>query len=468
MNELSRYWKLIKIDAAEAGKGYQTQVLLPAQQFLDAYFSDFDDRTPPPEQVQNQLLQWLQAPTSEASTHAGSELCLRCYVSHPILQSCLRRSRLFGPGYGFTYRDLLPFVLNDDGKSLQGNFVPFGIEILQSFCPQQSATLAGWVDLRVRRHPELNQFLLERGLHFSSDWALLNRANPQRMHGIDRVLVETFHQVYRRDRPQQHQRGKQRCPDPTEPQLQEMLQRLQAQQVSLPSAQSVLAQLKRIAEILRQEDIWGRRGSPVTEPLETTDPETGEVRLRELAGDTNGNDAEGEERSELQQFCRDRLQHCLEQSMRQAIRERIQHLEQRPRYAQLAHQVKPALRLLYFEGKSQAQIAAQLGMTSQCQVSRVLNPKELLMTIRQRTLERLLRDLLTKVQELNLVELPISPAYLKNLIQHLETFVDEQVFYAAVAELNSARNRQFNSVFADRLRQILHEQSMSPVASPIA
>lgn len=467
MNELSRYWKLIKLDAAEAGRGYQIQALPPAQQFLEAYCSDFADRTPPPDQVQNQLLQWLQAPTAEQTTHTGSELCLRCYVSHPILQSCLRRSRLFGPGYGFTYRDLLPFVLNDDGKPIQGHFVPFAIEILRSFCPQQSASLAGWVDLRVRRHPELNQFLLERGLHSSSDWALLNRANPHQMHGIDRVLVEVFHQVYRRDRPQHHQQGRQRCSDPTELQLQEMYQRLREQQVSLPSAQSVLGQLKRIADRLRQAEIWGRRGSPVTEPLETIDPETGEARLREVPGRTDEPELEAEERSKLQQFCCDRLHHCLEQAIQQALCERIQHLQQRPRYAQFAHQVKPALQLLYVEGKSQAQIAAQLGMTNQSQVSRVLNPKELLTAIRQHTLERLLRDLLTKVQELNLVEFPVSPAYLNNLVQQLETFVDEQVFYAAVAELNATRNGPLNSAFADRLRLVLHEQS-SPVASPIA
>jgi len=369
----------------------------------------------------------------------------------------MRRVRLFGSANGFTYRDLLSFVLNDDGKRFNGGFVPFSLKILHSFSPDQTCSLGGWVDLRVKRNPDLNRFLLEQGLNFTSDWALLNRANPRYLAGIDRDLVEVFHLVYRRDRRQQNRQGtQQKCLDPTNEQLQEMMQWLRQRQVLVDST-SVLNQLKRLAQVLRQEDIWGRRGFPVAEPLETTDPNTGETSFKDIPDDDSTSDIEASERSELQQFCYEQLLHSLDQGIRQAIGDRVHSLKQRPRYTQLAHQVKPALRLLYFEGKSQEQIALMLGMTNQSQVSRILNPKELLVTIRQRTLEALLHDILEKVRELKIVDFPVSPDYFSNLMQQLDTFVDEQVFQAAAAEMNAGRNRSMESLFAQRLRQILNE-----------
>lgn len=461
MHEPSRYWNLIRLDATEMGRGYKLQRLPPAQEFLGQHFPEcLDSVVGLDDGIPVQLLRWYRDLTPDPESRSGAELCLRCYVSYPILQSCLKRSRLFGPGNGFTYRDLLPFVLNDSGDRPQGGFVPFSIEILQSFSPDQNCTLTGWVDLRVRRNPELNRFLLERGLHFSSDWALLNRANPRELADMDAALVEVFHEVYRRDRLQQQRPGRrQKCLDPTAAQLQEMMQRLRAQQVLLHSSHSLLSQLKRIAQTLRQEDIWGRRGFPLTEPLETADPETGEIHLREIPSYSVSH-AEAIQHSELQQFCDERLLHSLDQGIRQTICDRIQHLEQRPRYAPLAHQVKPALCLLYFEGKSQAQIATLLGMTNQSQVSRILNPKELLSSIRQRTLEILLHDILTKVRELEIVEFPVSPEYFTNLMQQLEAFVDEQVFQAAAAEINTGRNRVMESLLAQRLRHILSEPTL--------
>ncbi|MGV0024906.1 hypothetical protein [Phormidesmis priestleyi] len=466
MNESSKYWKLVRIDAAEAGSGYKLQLLPPARDFFGEAFPESIDRTAIPDDgVQNQLFHLLWKNTVVQEDRAGTELCLRCYVSYPILQSCLKRARLFGLGNGFTYRDLLPFVLNDDGKIVQGEFVPFSIDILRSFSPEQKCSLAGWVDLRVRRNPELNRFLLECGLNFSSDWALLNRANPRQLGGIDRDLVEVFHATYRRDRPQQHRQGiRQKCLDPTDKQLQEMMRCLRERQVLIHSTHSLLNQLKRIAQACRQEDIWGRRGSPMAESLETTDPDTGETKLRDIPDYTSASDPDADQRSQLQRFCDEQLLTNLDQGIRQAVGDRIRSLEQRPRYTHLAHQVKPALRLLYFEGKSQAQIASLLGMTNQSQVSRILNPRELLVSIRQRTMESLLHCILEKVRELNIVDFPVSPDYFSNLMQQLDAFVDEQVFQAAAAEINAGRNRSMESVFAQRLRQILNEQAMSSAA----
>jgi hypothetical protein len=230
------------------------------------------------------------------------------------------------------------------------------------------------------------------------------------------------------------------------------------------SAHSLLNQLKQLAYRLRREDIWGRRGFPLTEPLEMTDPDTGETSLKEIPAQTSTNDSEAAERSELQAFCYEQLLHCLDQGIRDGIGDRVQTLKQRPRYAHLAHQVKPALRLLYFENKSQGQIAAHLGMTNQSQVSRILNPKELLTSIRQRTLEALLNRILERIRDLKLTAFPVSPAYLKNLMHQVGMFADEHVFAAALAEINTSRNRSMASLYAQHLRQILHEQEINPAA----
>lgn len=466
MNECSKYWKLVRIDAAEDGRGYKLQVLPSAREFFEEHFPEFVNQNPIADHpIQHQLFHLFRYNTANQSKFVGAELCLRCYVSYPILQACLKRARLFGPGHGFTYRDLLPFVLNDDGKLLQGNFTPFAVEILRSFSLNHQCSLAGWVDLRVKRNPELNQFLLECGLRFSSDWALLNKANLRYLEGLDRALVEVFHAVYRRDRPQQHRQGiRQKCPDPTDAQLQEMMRRLREQQVLVHSSRSLLSQLKRIAQTLRQEEVWGQRGFPIAEPLETSDPETGESTFKEVPDYRSTTDLEADERFELQRFCYEQLLNHLDQGIRQAIRDRIGNLEQRSRYAHLAHQVKPALRLLYFEGKSQGQIASILGMTNQSQVSRILNPKELVITIRQRTIEGLLHAILDKIRELKIVDFPVTPDYFNNLLKHLDVFVDDQVFQSAIAEINVGRNRSMESLFAQRLRQILNEQTVSSAA----
>lgn len=461
MSESSKYWKLVRLDAAEASGGYKLQLLPSAKVFFQTQIAPLGEEQGAIDPITD-LFDLQTAPTTDWKL---ARLCLRCYISYPILQSCYKRARLFGTGNGFTYRDLLPFVLNDDGTVEPAPFTPFAIEILNSYSTAHQCSLSYWADLRVRRNPELNQFLLEHGLRLSSDWALLNRAKLKDLEGIDRPLVEVFHQVYRRDRPQQHRQGmRQKCSDPTERQLQDMLTVLRDRQVLLHSTNSLLAQLRRIAQNLRQQSIWGGRGFPLAEPLETTDPETGEVSFKEIPDQQYISDPEKSERLELQAFCYQQLLACLDHGIRTALSDRIQQLQQRPHYAQFAPQLIPALRLFYFEGKSQGQIANILGMSNQSQVSRILNPKELLNSIRQHTIEALLQQILAKVRELKIAEWPLTPDYLNHLMQQLDAFVDEQVFQPAFAEMNVSRGRSMASLYAEHLKRILTEQELSPAA----
>ena len=461
MSQPSKYWKLVRIDAAGVGGGYKIQLISPAKEFFHQQFPDLVGQANISDEcVQNRLMQLLRAEVAAIDASSSkAELCLRCCVSHPILQSCIKRARLFGAGNGFTHHDLLPFVLNDDGQLQQGSYTPFSIEILRSFQPERKCSLAGWVDVRVKRHPELNNFLLECGLRFSSDWALLNKANPKHTKQ-QRDIIEVFHQIYRRDRPQQHRNGgSRRCLDPTEDQLQEMICCLRERSVPIYSSKDLTAQLKSVAEGLRQEAIWGQRGSPLTEPIEVPDPD-GEGNISRFPSITPSDSIEEAERLDLQEFCYEQLLGCLDQGIRRGIGDRITALKQSPRRAHLAQQVKPAFRLLYCEGKSQTQIATLLGMTNQSQVSRILNPKDFLIDVRRRTLEKLLHTILEKAKELGLVEVPVAPDYLSNLMQQLDVFVDAEVFQAAAAEISVSKNRSMNSLYAQQLRLVLNEQNL--------
>lgn len=482
MIEASKYWKLVRLDAAGASGGYKIQPMPLAQQFFQAQFLEPGERSSLPQTaVQRSLLKASQikemttdrshlseiphravaeadsqsSKQSDASS-SQAELCLRCYVSYPILHTCIKQAQLFGAGNRFTYRDLLPFVLNDDGSIPLKRFIPFSVEILRSFNSERNSSLASWAELRVKRHAELNQFLLDCGLRFSSDWAVLNKANPKKLPSPDRDLVEAFHQVYRRQRSQSGSVARGRCPDPTEDQLKEMMRFLQHRHLSFPSSRELIVQLRRVAGSLRQEAVWEQRGAPLAEPLEITDSETGETIAREVPDPTSPMDVvEQQERSRLQTFCAEQFLQCLDAGIRQAIDDRVIGLQKRPRYAPLAAQVIPALRLLYFEGKSQGQIASQLGMTNQSQVSRILDLKGLLVEVRRHLLEKLLHALLQKAQELGFAEAPIQPGYLNNLMQELDSFVDETVFRDAVVELTNSKNRTMDSLYAQRIRQIL-------------
>lgn len=482
MIEASKYWQLVRLDAAEASGGYKVQPVPLAQQFFQSQFVEPGERSSMPQaviqlslfkiaQMNPEIASRSQSPEiphpaaadatspqleqADPSKPVQAELCLRCYVSHPILHTCVKQARLFGAGNRFTYRDLLPFVLDDDGSVPLNRFIPFSIEILRSFNADRKASLAGWTELRVKRHAELNQFLLDCGLRFSSDWAVLNKVNPKKLPSPDRDLVEAFHQVYRRQRSQQSG-VRSRCPDPTEDQLREMMRFLHDRHLFFPTSRELIARLKQVASRLRQEAIWGQRGAPLAESLEITDPETGETIARDIPDPASPMDAlEQQERSHLQAFCREQFLQCLDAGIHQGIADRIASLQQRPRYADLAIQVIPALRLLYFEGKSQGQIAAQLGMTNQSQVSRILDLKGLLVEVRRHLLEKLLHALLQKAQELGLTEAPTQPNYLNNLLQELDRFVDDTVFRDAVVELTNSKNRAMNSLYAQRIREIL-------------
>ncbi|MCA1992426.1 MAG: hypothetical protein LDL41_10370, partial [Coleofasciculus sp. S288] len=317
-------------------------------------------------------------------------------------------------------------------------------------------SLDNWVYYQTRRNHDLRKFLSEWGFRSLSNWALLNRVGTKQLELLldrDRYLIETFHAVYRRDRRyQQRRHDVRRCPDPTTDQLKEMSHLLQERGIILKSPSQLKEELQRVAQLLQDYDVWNRRGSPLSMPLETPDPDTEDRTERDFADPRSINDLNELEQSEFLEFIRQQLMEILEESIEQVLNEYITSLKQRSRYASLASKVIPGLRLIYCQGLSQKEIASRLGMTNQSKVSRVLNQQNLLNQVRLRTVEKLSSIILERVQTLELANLAAEPNYLRNLWHHLEGFLDEEVFQQAAAEIRTANNRSMNSLYAQRLR----------------
>ena len=238
MNTSSRYWKIWRINPAAEKSGYKQIHVTVAQEFINSQVFDTEDNS----NEQNTLLSCFNGEHNAEDTinRARAGLCLRCYVSEPILKECKKLDSLFSGEKQFTYRDLLPFVLNDDGEKLivldrdgktqlmvddscktrASRYSFFSVKVLQTFNPelQSRMSLENWAYLQTKQNPELKKFLSEFGFQHLSDWALLNRTRKKQFESLlvqERYVVQAFHAVYRRDRQQQKIRGNKICPDPT-------------------------------------------------------------------------------------------------------------------------------------------------------------------------------------------------------------------------------------------------------------
>ena len=152
---LNLYSTIVKIDAAPLGKGYKTQSILSAKRYLDETFDNFSNKvylsTHQDEEMQNRIIDSFSEKDSFIDELSNSKegVCLRCYVSHFVLQACQERFIRFSlGGKRFQLRDLLPLVLNDDGKPLPSSrtdkfFIPYSFQILQEYLELKSNSRKG-------------------------------------------------------------------------------------------------------------------------------------------------------------------------------------------------------------------------------------------------------------------------------------------------------------------------------------
>jgi hypothetical protein len=488
MEPVSRYWNMWRISPASDCGGYQSCLVPVAQEFFAKTFSLHDARDEKTTALGSQnhqtvLLPYFQQPSLDKIARAQAGLCLRCYVSSPILNACRKIDSLFSAQEGFTYQDLLPFVLNDDGETLlfleddsktqlvlgdggktrTAEYKFFSIEILQTYKLDTSTSMSldNWVYLKTKQNSEIKNFLAEFGFKNLSDWALLNRARPtqlERLSERDRHLVEAFHRVYRRDR-RQHKQSMAKCSDPSREQLQEMLAYLQKNNLAIADPDQVLTALRHVAIQLREYDLWCSR-----EPLELYNPDDSNYTPRsDLPHESY--DALELEQQELLAFFDEQLKNALGQAIEKAVGDRLSALSN-SRYAPLAPLFVPGLQRYYIQGLPLKEIASQLGMTSWDQARRVLNPGDLLNTVRTLTLQQVLERVLDKAHRMGLTPMPPEPDYLQTLIEQIEAFGDAEIFREAAEEIRAGKNRSMQSVYAHSLL-FSFEQLLQPIATEV-
>ncbi len=380
MSTASQYWKLTKLTAS--GRS-QSQELTEVRSFLQARFSDQLEAPVANGPLQSGLMAIARpaAKTAAETVESLAQMSLRCFISKQIEMACVQLEMQFGELHGVRRSDLLPLVLDDDGRpwgvNRQSGYRSVARQVLETFDPDR-ASLATWTIRLVKHHRELNEYLLECGVYLLSDWAILNDTQPTKLRRVLssapplteleivqalRVL-EAYHGVYRRDRLLARQSGiKGQCPPPTEAQLEEMAQQLDG----VPSTR-VLRELRAMADRLRAYRIAIRTGKIKTLSIHGTGDE--DSREMDLPAPRENEDDRVAET--FVQHYRHAFSEALEKAIQQAIESRYQALKP-PKQKQYLK----ALKLFHQEGLTMKAIADQVGLSAQFQVTRLLKLKQL-------------------------------------------------------------------------------------------
>ncbi len=479
-NDRNKKYRTIKrISLALANKGYESYDVPIASEFFRQTFSEYIAL--PNKDIIATLNAYFNPKISavDLNNRAKATFCLRCYVSHSIVYACKKIDNLFAEDLSFTYRDLLPFVLNDDGitaiaahqdgktqlildadgTTKIATYRIFAVDILQSYKQDSkpAMSLENWTYLRTKQNQELKKFLSEFGFKSLSDWTIINRVRSlqlERLSRRDRILIEAFHQVYRRDRRRkQGQKKVRRCGAPNRSQTREMLDRLEEKKVTFNSDDSLIQELQRIATRLREYDIWSCR-----ESLETLDSETGNYVMRSDLPYCSLSETDIEELETLQ-FLRQQLRLAITNAIEREIKNSIANLKKSKRYAPFAAKYIEGITLYYCQGKTLKEIAIALEMSNWDRARRVLNPGQLLSRVRESVVRQLLEKILNLASEKDYTRIPPTRDYLKNLAELIEKYADERIFIEATAEIKTGKNRNFSSLYAEAMRSFLSEKA---------
>jgi hypothetical protein len=382
-----------------------------------------------------------------------AERCLRCFISHHSDRVCGDLEERFGEKGGFTRSELLLLVLDDvdvlkpkrNSQGQSSGYQSLATHILQTFDPEQSQLSTWTKHLVISR---LNAFLLECGVYLASDWSILNGMTAERLQRLlaevyaltpleierSRQLLESYHAIYRQDHFQQRQPGsRRRCSSPTPEQLNRMVEYLGAKGMHRYSQEQVMHELKTLANRIRESR------TPKLESLDA--PES-----RSLADEPQASEPHDEDtQNEFLTRYRQEFRNCLEQAIEQVVSDRLAyHRKRKPPSDQ---PFLTALHLFYCQHQPMGEIAVQVGLQKQYQVSRLLELKPFRADVRQKMLVGL-RD---RCREL--AANYINPTQLENLEQRLDTALEEEIDKVINADETQAStpNRSLNNLFARRL-----------------
>ncbi|MEM9137048.1 MAG: hypothetical protein AAGB01_06840 [Cyanobacteria bacterium P01_F01_bin.42] len=477
MSIASKYWQFVGFNAAGQRR---VEVLETAKQFFVPFVDELTRQYPQKAEtdgfIQRQLWDHVQENSDRplnmtADPSPPSVLCLRCCVSHLIEQSCYQLSQQFGQAHQFEPTELMPLVLDANARLAlqpQAKYESLSIKILQNFDPRQG-NLATWTIRLVRNDRRINEFLLEHGVYLISDWAILNDSRPPQ---VERILLEFHHQtpfeakaashllrcyhsVYRGDRVKANAKG--RCHEPNLNQLQR-IQKLQVQ-YNPPSFEmgvetTVLVELKQLAALIREYRITKRGGPPKLDSIDAVDARTGAVQ--QIAAPQI--DPYEQEQDEFLSQYHDQLKSSLDEAIEAVINRRLQSFQIKRNPGEIIQSWLKGLHLFHCCRLSMGEIAEEVGLKAQYQVSRLLQLKAMRTEIRQ----ELLTLLQGRVRET--AQRQLSYEQLQQLDMQLEAILSEQIddlFSQAMADVGSVRPGMAKSLFTERLCVCLNRR-LSP------
>lgn len=492
----SRYWTIKVIDApiVQQNKlrgGYKFIKINQAKEFFKINFPKILSKSTLSAE-ENRYIQtflWEKFYLSvDIYQRALAGLCLRCYISQTILVVCKKIAHTYKIGVEellFTYLDLLPFVLNDDGKSLvifdritqsqrivnndgttqiiakEGEF--FSIEILRKFNPQlnYSESLDNWTWRLTKQNENLTLFLWEFGIQTPTDWGLLCRDVPRslKVHLTDEdcEMVEVFHAVYRRDRRNANAKGS--CCQPTINQLQEMMFFLRERNIIISSYKELLNNLRRIAEILRQDKIYQKTGILKTVPTEVYDRSINDYVLNQELPYHTDPDPEEIELQQLQYICNALFEKVLYQAIANVIVLHFKSLNTSKGYKNFAQKFYQGLLLYYQENLSLGEIA-KLWEIPWSKARRIFKLESLVDNIQNHTEHNFIGEIsqtLTKKGSLTrLTKIYEDPEHFQNMTEEIRDYALKKTFLEARAEIKSGKKKSKKSLFAKLLCHYLH------------
>lgn len=170
--------------------------------------------------------------------HQGAFLCLRCRVSWPLEQKIRAMHRQLAANYGVELIELAAFALDDVGRPLPYIIEssarparrpePFSAEVIRTYEPVLSS-LSHWARQRLDGRNDLKAYLLQHGVKWMGDWALLGDSSHKQVREAAAQLsgrlraeaAEALHRrylpLYRREKLLHRQRtGRQRGWEPDE------------------------------------------------------------------------------------------------------------------------------------------------------------------------------------------------------------------------------------------------------------
>ncbi|BAY28744.1 hypothetical protein NIES2107_05760 [Nostoc carneum NIES-2107] len=460
MVQSSKYWEFVKLDSTSKRR---VEMIVAAQTYFQKEFAGKGDVSDAA--IARYLWQQMQQDKAGATEEANlAEICLRCYVSQQIYRVCLDLTMKFGNRHGFTSEDLLPFVLDDQvieatsdkPRVRKSTYESLATKLLKTFDPAKGS-LNAWVSRYVKQNAEIKRFLLQHGVFLISDWALLNDTNPKELQRIladmyhltpmeiEQVcqLLISYHAVYREDRLQQKLAGVNLpCQIPTAEQLTRMINDLQSRTNRKLSQEAMLNQLQAMASKLRQYRIAAQGGYVASVAYDQ--PEIQPIVERSLLTE------EGDDKADFMNLYQEEFLTSLDAAISHVVEVALGKLQSKRNTSQeIKRLFMTGLHLFHCQGQPMSQIAPQLGMKKQYEVTRLLKLNELRADIRQSML-LILRDRVLQIaKDFTNVE------RLQLLDQQLELILDEQisgVMQEAESEVkNPVRNQPLSGLLARRL-----------------